>query len=62
MINRKAHNKRLDVTSCTIITMPAGEPMQQLHDRQSVILDEVAYDAWLDPATPPAEAKGLLAA
>jgi putative SOS response-associated peptidase YedK len=35
-----AHNKKLDVTSCTIITMPAGEPMAKLHDRQPVILDE----------------------
>ena len=50
----------LDVTSCTIVTMPAGEPMQQLHDRQPVILEESVYDAWLAPATLPAEAKALL--
>jgi putative SOS response-associated peptidase YedK len=56
-----AHNKKLDTTSCTIITMPAGEPMAKLHDRQPVILDEPAYDVWLDPATPAAEAKALLA-
>ena len=55
-----AHNKKLDVTSCTIVTMPAGEPMRQLHDRQPVILDERAYDAWLDPATPAKDAKALL--
>jgi putative SOS response-associated peptidase YedK len=55
-----AHNKKLDVTSCAIITMAAGEPMQQLHDRQPVVLAESAYDAWLNPDTPPAEAKALL--
>jgi len=31
-----------------------------MHDRQPVILDEAAYDAWLDPTTPPADAKALL--
>jgi putative SOS response-associated peptidase YedK len=40
--------------------MAAGEPMQQLHDRQPVILPEAAYDAWLDPQTPAADAKALL--
>jgi putative SOS response-associated peptidase YedK len=56
-----AHNSKLDVTSCTIITMPAAEPMTQLHDRQPAILAPEAYDAWLDPATPAADVKPLLA-
>jgi putative SOS response-associated peptidase YedK len=56
-----AHNRKLDITSCTIMTMPAGEPMQQIHDRQPVILNPEVYDAWLDPGTPAAEAKSLLA-
>lgn len=55
-----AHNDKLDVTSCTIVTMPAGEPMSKLHDRQPVILDPEVYDAWLDPETPPGDAKQLL--
>ena len=55
-----AHNDKLDVTSCTIITMPAADPMQQLHDRKPVILDREVYSAWLDPETPPADAKNLL--
>ena len=55
-----AHNDKLDVTSCTIITMPAGEPVSQLHDRLPVILDPEIYDAWLDPETPPEDAKRLL--
>jgi putative SOS response-associated peptidase YedK len=46
--------QKLDVTSCTIITMPSGEPMAKLHDRQPVILAESDYDAWLDPETAPA--------
>ena len=37
-----AHNDKLGITSCTIITMPAAEPMRQLHDRQPVILDPAA--------------------
>ena len=55
-----AQNDKLDVTSCTIITMPAGEPMKQLHDRQPVILDPEFYDDWLDPATPTGDLKPLL--
>jgi putative SOS response-associated peptidase YedK len=52
-----AHNSKLDVTSCTIITMPAGEPITQLHDRQPAILAPQAYDAWLDPQTPATDAR-----
>jgi putative SOS response-associated peptidase YedK len=55
-----AYNKNLDVTSCSIVTMPAGETMRQIHDRQPVILDPDVYDAWLDPETPPSDAKQLL--
>lgn len=55
-----AYNKNLDVTSCSIVTMPAGETMRQIHDRQPVILDPDVYDAWLDPETPPTDAKQLL--
>jgi putative SOS response-associated peptidase YedK len=55
-----AHNDKLDVTSCTIVTMPAADPITKLHDRQPVILDPEIYDAWLDPETPPSDAKQLL--
>lgn len=44
-----AHNEKLDITSCTIITAPAGSAMKQLHDRQPVILGPAHYDAWLHP-------------
>jgi putative SOS response-associated peptidase YedK len=40
--------------------MPAADPMKQLHDRQPVILDQEVYDAWLDPETPPQDAKQLI--
>ncbi len=39
-----AHNKKLGITSCTIITAPAVDPVSQIHDRMPVILDQVAYD------------------
>jgi putative SOS response-associated peptidase YedK len=55
-----AHNDALGVTSCTIITMPAADPMTPIHDRQPAILAPYAYDAWLDPDTPTAEVKPLL--
>src|SRR4051794_34558074 len=57
-----AYNKKLEITSCTIITAAAGDPMKQIHDRQPVILDPAAYDTWLDPITPVSAAKGLLLA
>jgi putative SOS response-associated peptidase YedK len=55
-----AHNDKLDVTSCTIITEPAGKTMQQLHDRQPVILDQSYYDAWLSPETPTGDLMDVL--
>lgn len=54
------HNDKLGVTSCSIITMPAGGTMSKLHDRQPVILDPGVYKEWLDPATTGARAKELL--
>ena len=55
-----SHNDTLGVTSCTIVTMPAAEPMTQLHDRQPAILARDAYNAWLDPSTPAGDVKPLL--
>jgi putative SOS response-associated peptidase YedK len=57
-----AYNRKLDTTSCTIIPMAAGDPMQQIHDRQPVILDPSDYDAWLDPETSAADAKAMILA
>lgn len=55
-----AHNERLGVTSCTIVTMPATDPMTRLHGRQPVIPSPEFYNAWLDPATSGARATELL--
>jgi putative SOS response-associated peptidase YedK len=35
--------------TCTMLTTAANGDVQPLHDRMPVILDEDAYDAWLDP-------------
>lgn len=46
-------------TAC-IITTEANELMAPIHDRMPVILARAAWNAWLDPATPAADAKALL--
>lgn len=33
-----AHNTKLDVTSCTIITAPSIAPINQIHDHMPIIL------------------------
>ncbi|WP_435266644.1 SOS response-associated peptidase [Shinella sp. BE166] len=55
-----AHNSKLDVTSCTIITAPSIAPISQIHNRMPVILDPGAFDAWLSPTTPVENLKGML--
>ncbi|UNK36598.1 SOS response-associated peptidase [Shinella sp. H4-D48] len=58
-----AHNTRMEapVTSCTIITAPAVSPISQIHDRMPIILAPDEFDAWLNPATPVNDLKGILA-
>ncbi|MBL0375416.1 SOS response-associated peptidase [Rhizobium sp. KVB221] len=55
-----AYNDALDITSCTIITAQAIEPMTMLHGRMPVILNPEVYDAWLSPDTEDGELKTLL--
>ncbi|TCB60214.1 SOS response-associated peptidase [Rhizobium leguminosarum bv. viciae] len=55
-----AHNEKLGVTSCTILTAAAEEPMTQLHDRQPVILDPASYEDWLSADTTVPQATELL--
>jgi putative SOS response-associated peptidase YedK len=55
-----ARNDALDITSCTIITAPASEPIAQLHDRMPVILDPDFYDKWLSPDTQKDDLKSIL--
>jgi putative SOS response-associated peptidase YedK len=45
----------------TIITTTPNEALADLHDRMPVVIDEDAWDRWLDPAPPdPGELLGLL--
>jgi putative SOS response-associated peptidase YedK len=55
-----AHNDKLDLTSCTIITAPATQKISEIHDRMPVILDPAAYDEWLDTDIKGNDAKALL--
>jgi len=57
-----AHNTRMEtpITSCTIITSPSVAPISHIHDRMPIILDPSVFDAWLNPATPVENLKGIL--
>jgi len=46
--------------SFAILTTEAAGALREIHHRQPVVLDPGDYDAWLDAATPPAEAEALL--
>ncbi len=48
------------IESCTIVTTEANDRLRTLHHRMPVILAPEAYDLWLDPATPGAQAQALL--
>jgi len=37
------------LVSCTIVTGPANEFMESIHERMPIILPADAYDLWLDP-------------
>ena len=48
------------IESCTIITTEANARLRAIHPRMPVILAPEAFDPWLDPKTPGAEAAALL--
>ena len=48
------------VESCTIVTTEANQRLRPIHHRMPVILAPEAFGAWLDPATPGAQAQALL--
>ncbi len=49
------------VLSCSIITCPANEMLRPIHHRMPAILDQDAYDLWLNPVEcPPAALNHLL--
>lgn len=53
-------NPRLGIDSFAILTVASAGPLARLHDRMPAILDADAFDAWLDPATPPEALAALL--
>jgi putative SOS response-associated peptidase YedK len=55
-----AYNSNPDATSCTIITEPSAAPVNQIHDRQSLMLDPAYHDTWLGPKTPARDLKDIL--
>lgn len=55
-----AHNDKLGMTSCTIITAPAVEHIANIHERMPIMLDSSAYDTWLDTRIQGADAKRVL--
>ena len=57
-----ARNDQLDITSCTILTGAAAPEIAELHPRMPLILSPADGARWLDPATAPDEAAGLLGA
>ena len=48
------------IRSCAIITTAANAAVAPLHDRMPVILDRVAEEPWIDPATSVSELETLL--
>ncbi|MCH7795368.1 MAG: SOS response-associated peptidase, partial [Proteobacteria bacterium] len=48
------------IESCTIVTTEANARLRAIHPRMPVILAPDAFDPWLDPETPGAEAEALL--
>jgi putative SOS response-associated peptidase YedK len=48
------------VQTCTVVTTTPNAFMARLHDRMPVILDPASYGAWLNPATPSADAMSML--
>lgn len=55
-----AHNDKLGITSCTIITAPAVDHIAHIHSRMPIILNPAAYSAWLDHGIQGLDAKRLL--
>jgi putative SOS response-associated peptidase YedK len=55
-----AHNSKLDITSCTILTAPAAKEIRHIHDRMPVILENSSFADWLSPGTDIEDARELL--
>lgn len=55
-----AHNDKLGVTSCTIITAPAVPEIDHIHTRMPLIIAPEAYGRWLSCEDQGVSAKALL--
>lgn len=55
-----AHNDKLGITSCTIITAPAVHHISHIHSRMPIILNREAYGDWLDTGIQADAAKAVL--
>jgi putative SOS response-associated peptidase YedK len=53
-------NETLDALTCAIITTVPHDDIAHIHDRMPVILNEQAYEPWLDPDTEVEDAHALL--
>ncbi|HEX7171059.1 MAG TPA: SOS response-associated peptidase [Candidatus Limnocylindria bacterium] len=56
-----SHGRHAPPTAAILTTAP-NELVRRIHDRMPVILERDLLDAWLDPATPPAELAPMLLA
>jgi hypothetical protein len=59
----RSHSRRAEIPAGHLLPHPdeTARRFRRGDDRQPIILDQAAYDAWLDPATPAKAAKELLA-
>ena len=55
-----AFNRKLGITSCTLITTTSTAPVSQVNKTQPLILAPNTYDAWLNPGTPIKDLNHLL--
>ncbi|MHA6643801.1 SOS response-associated peptidase [Mesorhizobium sp. A623] len=55
-----AHNEKLGIESCTILTAEPVALMASIHNRMPIILKPEVYDHWMDPETPVDNAKELM--
>lgn len=53
-------NEVAPLETLTILTTTANAVLRPLHDRMPVILDETAWESWLDPVAPRPALKALL--
>ena len=48
------------LTTCAVITTPASDATESIHDRMPAVLPTELFPAWLDPRTPVSQAAAML--